>query len=45
MTDLVVRAVNLYRTLGQELAPVRALGGANLEVAAGDPVAVMRPLA
>ena len=43
MTDLVVRAQNLYRTFDQELAPVRALRGADLEVAPGDFVAVMGP--
>ena len=43
MTDLVVRAQNLYRTFDQELAPVRALRGADLEVAPGEFVAVMGP--
>ncbi|HWH35438.1 MAG TPA: ABC transporter ATP-binding protein [Acidimicrobiales bacterium] len=43
MTDLVVRARNLYRTFDQELAPVRALRGADLVVARGEFVAVMGP--
>lgn len=43
MTDLVVRAQNLYRTFDQELAPVRALRGADLDVARGEFVAVMGP--
>ncbi len=43
MTDLVVRARNLYRTFDQELAPVRALRGADLEVDRGEFVAVMGP--
>ncbi len=43
MTDLVVRAKNLYRTFDQELAPVRALRGTDLEVAPGEFVAVMGP--
>ena len=43
MTDLVVRAQNLYRTFDQELAPVRALRGTDLEVAPGEFVAVMGP--
>ena len=43
MTDLVVRAQNLYRTFDQELAPVRALRGTELEVAQGEFVAVMGP--
>jgi putative ABC transport system ATP-binding protein len=43
MTELVVRAQNLYRTFDQELAPVRALRGADLTVARGEFVAVMGP--
>lgn len=43
MTDLVVRAKNLYRTFDQELAPVRALRGADLVVERGEFVAVMGP--
>ncbi|HUP71112.1 MAG TPA: ABC transporter ATP-binding protein [Acidimicrobiales bacterium] len=43
MTDLVVRAQNLYRTFDQELAPVRALRGADLDVTRGEFVAVMGP--
>ncbi|HUR18415.1 MAG TPA: ABC transporter ATP-binding protein [Acidimicrobiales bacterium] len=43
MTDLVVRAQNLYRTFDQELAPVRALRGADLDVERGEFVAVMGP--
>ncbi|HVE45928.1 MAG TPA: ABC transporter ATP-binding protein [Acidimicrobiales bacterium] len=43
MSDLVVRAKNLYRTFDQELAPVRALRGADLVVERGEFVAVMGP--
>ena len=43
MTDLVVQARNLYRTFDQELAPVRALRGADLDVERGEFVAVMGP--
>ena len=43
MSDLVVRAQNLYRTFDAELAPVRALRGADLTVAPGEFVAVMGP--
>jgi putative ABC transport system ATP-binding protein len=41
--DLVVRARGLYRTFDQESAPVRALRGADLDVARGEFVAVMGP--
>ena len=43
MTDVVVKAQGLYRTFDQELAPVRALRGADLEVGRGEFVAVMGP--
>ena len=43
MSDLVVQARGLYRTFDQELAPVRALRGADLDVERGEFVAVMGP--
>jgi putative ABC transport system ATP-binding protein len=41
--DLVVRARGLYRTFERDTAPVRALRGADLDVARGEFVAVMGP--
>ena len=43
MTDLVVEAKGVYRTFEQELAPIRALRGADLTVTKGEFVAVMGP--
>jgi putative ABC transport system ATP-binding protein len=43
MTDIVVEAKGVYRTFEQELAPIRALRGADLTVARGEFVAVMGP--
>ena len=43
MTDLVVEAKGVYRTFEQELAPIRALRGADLTVNKGEFVAVMGP--
>lgn len=43
LTELVVSARAVYRTYEQELAPVRALRGADLDVGAGEFVAVMGP--
>ncbi|HUP71488.1 MAG TPA: ABC transporter ATP-binding protein [Acidimicrobiales bacterium] len=43
MTDIVVEAKGVYRTFEQELAPIRALRGADLTVAKGEFVAVMGP--
>jgi putative ABC transport system ATP-binding protein len=43
MTGDVVTARGLYRTFEAELAPVRALRGADLDVAAGEFVAIMGP--
>jgi putative ABC transport system ATP-binding protein len=43
MTDPAVRVTGLYRTFDAELAPVRALRGADLTVNAGEFVAVMGP--
>jgi putative ABC transport system ATP-binding protein len=42
-TEAVVRVTNAYRTFEAELAPVRALRGANLEVEPGEFVAIMGP--
>ncbi|MEO8696857.1 MAG: ABC transporter ATP-binding protein [Acidimicrobiales bacterium] len=43
MTDIVVEAKGVYRTFEQELAPIRALRGADLTVTKGEFVAVMGP--
>jgi putative ABC transport system ATP-binding protein len=43
MTDIVVEAKGVYRTFEQELAPIRALRGADLTVNKGEFVAVMGP--
>ena len=43
MTGDVVTARGLYRTFEAELAPVRALRGADLDVSAGEFVAIMGP--
>ena len=43
MTDIVVEAKGVYRTFEQELAPIRALRGADLTVSKGEFVAVMGP--
>jgi putative ABC transport system ATP-binding protein len=43
MTDIVVDAKGVYRTFEQELAPIRALRGADLTVTKGEFVAVMGP--
>ncbi|MGZ8752759.1 MAG: ABC transporter ATP-binding protein [Acidimicrobiia bacterium] len=43
MTGEVVRARGLYRTFEAELAPVRALRGADLDVSSGEFVAIMGP--
>jgi putative ABC transport system ATP-binding protein len=43
MTDIVVEAKGVYRTFEQELAPIRALRGADLTVMKGEFVAVMGP--
>ena len=43
MTELAVSARAVYRTYEQELAPVRALRGADLDVGTGEFVAVMGP--
>ena len=43
MTDIVVEAKGVYRTFEQELAPIRALRGADLTVTTGEFVAVMGP--
>ena len=43
MTGEVVTARGLYRTFEAELAPVRALRGADLDVSAGEFVAIMGP--
>ena len=43
MTDRVVEVSNVYRTFEQELAPVRALRGADLVLERGEFVAVMGP--
>jgi putative ABC transport system ATP-binding protein len=43
MTDIVVEAKGVYRTFEQELAPIRALRGADITVSKGEFVAVMGP--
>jgi putative ABC transport system ATP-binding protein len=43
MTDIVVEAKGVYRTFEQELAPIRALRGADITVTKGEFVAVMGP--
>jgi putative ABC transport system ATP-binding protein len=43
MTDVVVEAKGVYRTFEQELAPIRALRGADITVTKGEFVAVMGP--
>jgi len=43
MTEAVVKVTSVYRTFEAEHAPVRALRGANLEMGAGEFVAIMGP--
>ena len=43
MTESVVEVRNVYRTFEQDLAPVRALRGADLSLRKGEFVAVMGP--